>query len=709
MPAERVAMRRVREVLRLGFGGISKHEIARRTGLAASTVRETVARFKAAGLDWPLPDAVNDSELEAKLYKNAGTKQGHRRHAEPDWAGIHRELRRKHVTLSILWDEYIEQQPDGYRYSRFCELYRAWEGKLSVTMRQAHAGGDKLFVDYAGDTAPVVIDRLTGEIRDAWIFVAVLGASNFTYAEATWTQGLGDWIGAHTRALEAIGGVPRLIVPDNTKTAVIKSCLYDPAVNRTYTEMAAHYDTAILPTRPRKPRDKAKVEAAVLIMERWILGRLRNQRFYGLAALNGAIRALLVRLNDQRPIRRLGVTRRQLLEELDRPALKPLPVEPYVFAEWRARRVGIDYHVDIDRHYYSVPYRFARDAVEVRLTGRTVEVFAKGERIAAHLRSSGNGKHTTVQEHMPSSHRRYADWTIDRIRRDAAAIGPSTSALCGPILEQRSHPEQGFRACLGIVRLVKAFGAQRVEAAATRALDIGARTYGSVRSILDNNLDRHAAQQRGADGVTILHPNIRGARYYHGGDDMLTHPTLDQLHQLGLFGMAKAFGEAETSDEAAALTHPEWLAFLLDREMTYRHDKKLAARLRYARLRQQALVEDVDYRAVRGLDRALFQKLVIGDWIDAHDNLIICGPTGVGKSWLSCALGHKACRDNRSVLYQRVPKLFGELVLARGDGRYARLFRALGGVQLLILDDWGLEPLDAQARHDLLEILEERY
>ena len=515
MPAGRVAMRRVREVLRLGFGGISKHEIARRTGLAASTVRETIARFNASGLGWPLADTVNDSELEATLYKGAGTKQGHRRHAEPDWAGIHRELRRKHVTLSILWEEYIERQPDGYRYSRFCELYRAWEGKLSVTMRQAHAGGDKLFVDYAGDTAAVVIDRLTGEIREAQIFVAVMGASSFTYAEATWTQGLADWIGAHARALEAIGGVPRLIVPDNTKTAVIKACLYEPSVNRTYTEMAAHYGTAILPARPRKPRDKAKVEAGVLIMERWILGRLRNRRFHGLAELNDAIRELLVRLNDQRPIRRLGVTRRQLLEELDRPALKPLPVEPYVFAEWRARRVGIDYHVDIDRHYYSVPYRFARDAVEVRLTGRTVEVFARGERIAAHLRSSGNGRHTTVHEHMPSSHRRYADWTIDRIRRDAAAIGPSTAALCELILEQRSHPEQGFRACLGIVRLVKAFGAQRVEAAAARALDIGARTYGSVRSILDNNLDRHASQQRGADGVAILHPNIRGARYYH--------------------------------------------------------------------------------------------------------------------------------------------------------------------------------------------------
>jgi transposase len=508
-------MRHVREVLRLGFARISKHEIARRTGLAPSTVRETLTRFAAAGLTWPLPDDLTDGALEARLYKNAGTKQGHRRHAEPDWAAIHRELKRKHVTLAILWDEYIEQHPDGYRYSRFCELYRVWEGKLSVTMRQAHAGGDKLFVDYAGDTVPVVIDRLTGEIREARIFVAVLGASSFTYAEASWTQGLADWIGAHTRAFEAIGGVPRLIVPDNAKTAVIKACLYDPAVNRTYVEMAAHYDTAILPTRPRRPRDKAKVEAAVLIMERWILGRLRNRRFHSLAELNAAIGALLIRINDERPIRRLGMTRRQLLEDLDRPALNPLPVEPYVFAEWRVRRVGIDYHVDVDRHYYSVPYRFAREAVEVRLTGRTVEVFAKGERIAAHVRSSGNGKHTTVQEHMPSSHRRYADWTVERIRRDAAAIGPSTAALCELILEQRSHPEQGFRACLGIVRLLKAFGAERVEAAATRALDIGARTYGSVKSILDNNLDRHAAQRRDADGVPILHPNIRGARYYH--------------------------------------------------------------------------------------------------------------------------------------------------------------------------------------------------
>jgi transposase len=279
--------------------------------------------------------------------------------------------------------------------------------------------------------------------------------------------------------------------------------------------MALHYDTAILPARPRRPRDKAKVEQAVLIVERWLLGRLRHRTFFSLTELNAAIGEMLKRLNEEQPIRRLGVTRRALLEELDRPALKPLPAQPYVFAEWRVRRVGVDYHVDVDAHYYSVPYRFARMELEVRLTARTVEMFVRGQRIAAHLRMSGNHKHTTVPEHMPSSHRRYADWTIGRIRQDAALIGPATAALCDLIIEHKPHPEQGFRACLGIIRLAKLFGRDRLEAAAVRAIDIGARTYGSVKSILDNNLDRHSAQQRSADGASILHTNIRGSRYYN--------------------------------------------------------------------------------------------------------------------------------------------------------------------------------------------------
>jgi transposase len=508
-------MRQVREILRLKLvGGLATREVARRVGVAASTVRATIKRFQASGLSWPLPEEVTDTALEATLFAEVGTKRGHRRQEEPDWAAIHRELKRKHVTLSILWEEYIEQNPQGYRYSRFCELYRSWEGRVSVTMRQAHVGGDKLFVDYAGDTVPVIVDRLTGEVRQAQIFVAVMGASNFTYAEASWTQALGDWIGAHTRAFAAIGGVPRLLVPDNAKVAVIKACLYEPQVNRTYADMAAHYGTAVLPARPYKPRDKAKVEAAVLVVERWILARLRHRQFYSLAELNAAIAELLRQLNEDRAIRRLGRTRRQLLEELDRPALKPLPVEPYVFAEWRIRRVGIDYHVEVEHHFYSVPYRFARREVEVRLTGRTVEIFAKGERIAVHLRSSGNGKHTTLADHMPSSHRRYADWTVGRIRRDAALVGPATAALCDLILEHRPHPEQGFRSCLGILRLARPFGAGRLETAAAHAIEIGALTYGSVRSILDHKLDRHAAHQRPADGASILHPNIRGSRYY---------------------------------------------------------------------------------------------------------------------------------------------------------------------------------------------------
>ena len=322
-------MRHVRDVIRLKSAGMPTREIARRVGTAPSTVRLTIRRFEASGLTWPLSDDITDTELEARLFASAGagpgTRRGHRRQAEPDWAAVHRELKRKHVTLSILWEEYIAGEPGGYRYSRFCELYRALEGRLSVTMRQSHAAGDKLFVDYAGDGVPVVIDRLTGERRAAQIFVAVLGASSFTYAQATWTQGLADWISGHVGAFEAIGGVPALLVPDNTKVAVIKACLYDPQINRSYADMAAHYGTGILPARPRRPRDKAKVEQAVLMVERWLLGRLRHRIFHSLAEVNAAIAELMTRLNEERPIRRLGVTRRKLLEEIDRPALQALP------------------------------------------------------------------------------------------------------------------------------------------------------------------------------------------------------------------------------------------------------------------------------------------------------------------------------------------------------------------------------------------------
>ena len=358
----------------------------------------------------------------------------------------------EHERAAVGGGEVNIEHPDGGEL-----VQRGPWGEALRQRLEPRAQGDveALFVDYAGDGVPVVVDRLTGEIRMAQIFVGVLGASSFTFAHASWTQALPDWIDAHVRALEAIGGVPQLLVPDNTKTAVIKACLYDPQVNRTYAEMAAHYGAAILPARPRRPQDKAKVEQAVLIVERWLLGRLRHRTFYSLADINAAIADLMTHLNEHRRIRRLGVTRRQLLEELTL-----LPAEPYEFSEWRTCRVGIDYHVEVAADYYSVPHRFARAEVDARLTARTVEIFLKGERIAAHVRASGNHKHTTVSEHMPFSHRRYAGWTIERIRADARLIGPAMAALCELILEARPHPEQGFRACLGIVRLVGPHGAR---------------------------------------------------------------------------------------------------------------------------------------------------------------------------------------------------------------------------------------------------------
>jgi len=487
MPAERVPMRCVREILRLKAEGLSDRAIARSTRLSRSTVSDYAGRAAAAGLSWPLPEGLTDTALEAVLFIRGGPVAGARRKPEPDWPSLHRERRRPGVTLMLLWQEYRAAAPDGYGYSRFCELYDEWESRLSPTMRQVHPAGERLFVDYAGQTVDL-IDGRTGEVRSAQVFVAVLGASSYTYVE---------------------------IVPDNLKAGVLKADWHEPGLNPTYQDFATHYGTAILPARPRRPRDKAKVEVGVQVVERWILARLRNQRFFSLAELNGAIRMLLDELNG-RPMRRLGISRRQLFDELDRPALAALPVEPYVYAEWRQRRVGLDYHVDVDGHYYSVPHRLLRQQVEARISERTVELFHKGERIACHLLGGARGRHTTVPEHMPSAHRRYAGWTHERILREAATIGPDTATLVEVILRSRPHPEQGFRACLGILRLARQYGTERLDAACCRGLEIGARSYGSISSILDKGLDRQPAPRLStAPELPLDHPNIRGPRYYH--------------------------------------------------------------------------------------------------------------------------------------------------------------------------------------------------
>jgi transposase len=510
MPGPRLPMRRIRDVLRLSAAGMSKRQIAASLGVSATAAGECIRRARRAGLAWPLPDELSDEELERRLYPLPTAAKDRR--PRPDWAAIHRELRRPGVTLQLLWEEHRAVHSDGYGYSRFCELYRAWEARLSPTMRQNHVAGERMFVDYAGTTL-AVIDASTGEARWAQLFVAVLGASNYTYAEATWTQGLSDWIGAHTRAFAFVGGVPAMVVSDNLRSGITKACFYEPQVNRTYAEMATHYGTAIIPARPYRARDKAKVEVAVQIATRFIIAKLRNRQFFALSALNGAVAELVEQINT-RVSRHLGASRRALFEELERSALKPLPAEPYVFAEWKQCRVGLDYHVEIDKHYYSVPHQLLREKVWARITARTIEVFHRGKRVAAHVRSSSNRKHTTVREHMPSSHQRYADWTPERLRRQAGAIGRHTAALVEIILRERAHPEQGFRACVGIVRLAKSYGRERLEAACGRAIEIGARSYSSVNSILKNDIDRRRPVMP-ADGPAIAHDNIRGPTYFN--------------------------------------------------------------------------------------------------------------------------------------------------------------------------------------------------
>jgi transposase len=503
-------MRKIRDVLRLSAGGMSKRKIAASLGVSPTAAGECIRRARRVGLGWPLPEEMTDEALESRLYPPPSSRARDQRPL-PDWAGVHRELRRPGVTLQLLWEEHRGADATGYGYSRFCELYRIWEGLLSPTMRQAHVAGERLFVDYAGTTLEV-IDGATGEVITAQLFVAALGASNFTYAEATWTQGLADWIGSHTRAFAFFGGVPAMVVSDNLKSGIAKACFYEPAVNRTYAEMAAHYDTAVVPARPYKPRDKAKVEVAVQVATRWIIAKLRNRRFFSLANLNEAIAELVAALNN-RVTRHLGASRQGLFDEVERSALKRLPAEPYVYAEWKQCRAGLDYHVEVGRHYYSVPHTLLRETIWARSTARTVELFHRGNRVAAHVRSSSDRKHTTVREHMPSSHRRYAEWTPERIQRQADAIGPKTSALVEIILRERAHPEQGFRACIGILRHAKSFGGERLEAACDRAIEIGARSYTSVTSILKTNLDRNRPAPA-TDGPAIAHDNIRGPGYF---------------------------------------------------------------------------------------------------------------------------------------------------------------------------------------------------
>jgi len=515
MAKRRLSMRKIKEVLRLKRDHkLSNRQIATSCSISHSTVKEYLIRAKRAGLSWPLPDELDDAAVENLLFPKT------QRHASaqgqiPSMEYLYHELRRKGVTLQLLWYEYKEANPEGYQYSQFCKLYRRWVKKIDVSLRQEHRAGEKLFVDYAGQTVPIV-DPSTGEIREAQIFVATLGASNYTFAEATLAQDLPSWIKAHVHAFEFFGGVPEILVPDNLKTGVTNPCRYEPDINPTYQDLAQHYGTTVIPARAGKPKDKAKVESAVLFAERWILAALRNHTFFSLAELNKAIAQRLGDLNNRR-FQKLNTTRRELFETLDKPALRPLSDHRYEYAEWRRARVNVDYHIEVDRHYYSVPYQLRREQLDIRLTANTVEALFKNRRVASHARSYQKGGFTTLPEHMPRSHQRYLEWTPSRLIRWAGKTGPHTEKLIAHILEGRAHPQQGFRSCLGIMRLGKHYSPERLEAACARAICIRAHSYRSVESILKKGLDQQDLLFDQAQGITrpINHPNIRGRHYYH--------------------------------------------------------------------------------------------------------------------------------------------------------------------------------------------------
>jgi len=512
MAKERLSMRKIKEILRLKFDcDLTDRQIAKSCSVARSTVAKYISGAENAGLTWPIPENLNDTDVYNLVFKGKNNKSVNKRNMPPV-EYIHNELKKKGVTLQLLWYEYKQNNPEGYQFSYFCELYQKWAKKLDIALRQRHNAGEKMFIDYAGHTVPVH-DSETGEITEAQIFIAVLGASNYTFAEATPSQALPYWIKSHIHAFEFFGGITQIIVPDNLKSGVTSPSRYEPDINPTYNDMALHYGAAVIPARVRKPKDKAKAENAVKFAESWILAALRNHTFFSFAQLNSAIAEKLTELNNKK-FQKLDTTRRRMFEEIDKPVLKPLPVTKYEYAEWKKARVNIDYHIEFERHYYSVPYQLRKEQVDVRYTDSTIEILFKNKRVASHRRSYKKGGFTTHREHMPKSHQQYLKWTPSRIINWAGKVGPRTAQLVMCIINSRLHPEQGFRSCLGIMRLARQYPVERLEKACKRAVAIKSYSYKSVDSILKKGLDQIPLQNERSTATPLKHINIRGDHYY---------------------------------------------------------------------------------------------------------------------------------------------------------------------------------------------------
>ena len=507
-----IPMRKISEILRLRYElGFSYQEISQSQNVSKGTISEYIRRSKSAGLGWPLPEGMDETGLHNALYLPVNPAKKVR--PLPNWDEVCCELRRKGVTLLLLWREYREKHPDGLGYTQFCKRYQAHVKQITPVMKQVHKAGEKTFVDYAGMTVPW-LDTATGEIIEAQIFVGSLGASQYTFAEASPSQQLGDWIESHVRMWSYFGGVSKMVVPDNLKSGVTKAHRYDPEINRNYQHVGEHYGFAIVPARPSKPKDKAKVENAVGCIERQVLAPLRDMTFTSIAEINSAIKPLLEKFNANK-FQKMDASRKSLFEEIDKPALSPLPKHSYQYASWKKAKVNIDYHVCYKDHYYSVPYNYLHQEIELRVTNRIVECFYKSRRIAAHPRSYQRYKHTTLKEHMPKAHQEQSqEWSVDRLIRWAKKIGPNTATFIKKMIDSRAFPEQAFRSCLGLLRLSKGFGPDRLEAACLKGLEIGSYRYQQIQILLKNRMESISTQPTKPSTANIHHQNIRGSNYY---------------------------------------------------------------------------------------------------------------------------------------------------------------------------------------------------
>lgn len=513
MAMSRLHVKKILEILRLKFeGGLSYREIAASTNCGPSSIGDCLRRFASSGLAWPLPTGLTETDLESRLYSRTVAAISAKQ--PPDWEYIQRELKRKSVTRMLLWLEYKETHPDGYQYSQFCQCYKQWAKTADVVFRNKHIAGEKVFVDYAGQVIPI-FDPVTGTCRDAQIFLGVLGASSYTYAEATWTQKTPDWLASHKRMFTFFGGVAAIWVPDNLKSGVSTACRYDPVINAAYYSLAKHYDGSIIPARAKKPRDKAKVEAGVLHVERRILAKFRDCKFFSLDELNEAILAELKILNAEK-FQKMEGSRRSTFESLDLPALKPLPANDFVISEYKMARVNINYHVELERHFYSVPYTYVQKEVIIRYTPVIVEISYKGEPIATHVRHTSYG-YTTVNEHMPSKHQAHVKWTPERMIRWVGEAGPYTTKVAETIIASRRHPEESFNTILGMIRLGEKFGKARLEGACTRAIENNTANYRSLKNILNAGLDQASSSRTPIKEPSppINHENIRGPEYFN--------------------------------------------------------------------------------------------------------------------------------------------------------------------------------------------------